>query len=841
MNCRLMFCLLLAYISCARGATNENTNDTSGDDYYFDPALFRGGKFSQKSLERLAKSSSILPGHYKMDIYINGRYSNQYDINFVEDRDGTAKPCFSLDMLSEIGLKIPDKPSEKEKGTDTCKFLEDVVKNTSVYVDSSRLRLEFSIPQVLLNKTPRGYVNPKELDSGVSLGFANYTANYYHVAYSEGDTKDRDSIWLSLNGGINLAGWQYKQLSNMNWDKEGGVDWNNIRRYVQRPLPALGSQLSGGQLITNGRFFSGMSYDGISLSTDDRMLPDSMRGYAPVIRGVATTNAKVSVKQNGLEIYQTTVAPGAFEINDLYSTSYSGDLNVTVTEANGSVSQFTVPFSAVPESMRPGISRFSIEAGKTRDSGENAFFSDVNWQRGLTNSITVNSGLRISDGYQSMLLGGVYSSFLGAFGADISYSRADLPDAGNTDGWMAHFTWSKTFQPTSTTISLAGYRYSTAGYRDLIDVLGIRDAWKHGDADDWQSNTYRQISRFDVSLNQSLEHFGNLSLSGSIQNYRGGREKDTQMQLGYSTTLPYNITMNLSVGRQRTGSYDENESRMQTIASLSFSIPFGSGPRSVDLTGSMMHSSDGGNQYQTTVSGMLDQDMTTNYSLNVSRDEENHQTTTGGSIQKRTSFASLGANASQGKGYWQVAGNAQGAVVLHAGGITAGPYLGDTFALVEAKGAEGAKIFSSQQAVISRNGYALVPAVTPYRYSHISLDPEGMEGDAELIDSDKQIAPVAGAGVKVVFRTRTGAALLIQSRFNDGQPIPLGADVVDEDGEIIGMVGQGGQVYVRTEKMKGKFVVRWGDEPEDSCHLPYSVPESSQGQHLVKFTAVCVY
>ncbi|MFP1463300.1 fimbria/pilus outer membrane usher protein [Escherichia coli] len=120
--------------------------------------------------------------------------------------------------------------------------------------------------------------------------------------------------------------------------------------------------------MTSGRFFSGLSYHGVSLATDERMLPDSMRGYAPTIRGVAATNARVSVMQNGHEIYQTTVAPGPFEINDLYPTSYSGDLDVTVsTEANGAVSRFSVPFSAVPESMRPGTSRYNVEVGKTQD------------------------------------------------------------------------------------------------------------------------------------------------------------------------------------------------------------------------------------------------------------------------------------------------------------------------------------------------------------------------------------------------------------------------------------------------------------------------------------------
>jgi outer membrane usher protein len=43
-----------------------------------------------------------------------------------------------------------------------------------------------------------------------------------------------------------------------------------------------------------------------------------------------------------------------------------------------------------------------------------------------------------------------------------------------------------------------------------------------------------------------------------------------------------------------------------------------------------------------------------------------------------------------------VAGNVRGALAVHAGGITLGPYLGDTFALIEAKGAEGARLFNGQ-------------------------------------------------------------------------------------------------------------------------------------------------
>ncbi|WP_163063690.1 fimbria/pilus outer membrane usher protein, partial [Acinetobacter baumannii] len=65
-------------------------------------------------------------------------------------------------------------------------------------------------------------------------------------------------------------------------------------------------------------------------------------------RGTAHSNALVMVRQNGYVIYQNTVAPGAFEINDLYPTGSSGDLQVTVKETDGSESHFVVPYASVP-------------------------------------------------------------------------------------------------------------------------------------------------------------------------------------------------------------------------------------------------------------------------------------------------------------------------------------------------------------------------------------------------------------------------------------------------------------------------------------------------------------
>ncbi len=75
----------------------------------------------------------------------------------------------------------------------------------------------------------------------------------------------------------------------------------------------------------------------MKLVSDESMLPQSERGFAPTVTGLVQSNAIVTISQNGNVIYQTTVPPGRFAINDLYPTSYSGDLEVTIEEANGTV------------------------------------------------------------------------------------------------------------------------------------------------------------------------------------------------------------------------------------------------------------------------------------------------------------------------------------------------------------------------------------------------------------------------------------------------------------------------------------------------------------------------
>ncbi|WP_114239289.1 fimbria/pilus outer membrane usher protein [Dyella sp. C9] len=848
--------------SAAYAAEGTTATEDSADGYVFDASLFRGGNLSAATMKRFNRADAISPATYMVDVYINRRFLDRADVPFRMQRDGSVKPCLPralLDHASILATAIRTGASPAED--DDCLILDRAVEGSSTSFDLPRLRLDLSVPQSLMKQVPRGYVAPSELDHGDAIAFLNYIGNAYHVSYGGSDAGSQNSAYLSINGGLNLGRWRLRQQSNVSDQQGMGIQWTNTRSYASRGLPSIGSALTVGQNFTTGRIFSGLSYTGVTLATDDRMLPDSMRGYAPVVRGVARTNARVSIRQNGNEIYQTTVVPGPFEIGDLYPTSYNGDLDVVVTEADGSINQFTVPFAAVPESLRPGISRYEVTMGRTRQAGDHADFGDLTYQRGLSNAVTANGGLRIAGGYQAVVLGGAYSSPLGAFGLDATYSRADMPTIGYTDGWMAHLSYSRTYQPTNTTLSIAGYRYSTAGYRDLGDVLGVRLAVAHGG--DWQSSTYMQRARFEVSINQRLGSWGNVYLSGSTQDYRDGRSRDTQVQLGYATMFRHSISMNLSVARMRmsgytsaSGSYDDPygndvanrtalngswSGSIETVTMLSFSIPLGSNRNIApsSLNTSYSHSDTGGTVYQATMSGTTGADRSVSYGLGATRDVDRQQTVLNGNLQKRLPDATIGVTASRGDNYWQASVNAQGALAIHGGGITFGPYLGDTFALIEAKGAEGARVLNGMGAAIDGRGYALVPSMTPYRYNTVALNPEGMKGKTELEDGEQRVAPDAGAAVKVVFRTRSGNALLIRTRLSDGRALPMGTEVYDESGKIIGMVGQGGQVYVRSDQARGMLDLRWGEGVSDRCTLPYDLAGQDLSRPIIRLQHVC--
>lgn len=84
------------------------------------------------------------------------------------------------------------------------------------------------------------------------------------------------------------------------------------------------------------------------------------------MRGIARTPARLTIRQNGYVIYQSTVAAGPFTITDLNPTSSSGDLDVVLEEKDGSEQRYSVPYSTLPLLQREGRIKYDVVAGRYR-------------------------------------------------------------------------------------------------------------------------------------------------------------------------------------------------------------------------------------------------------------------------------------------------------------------------------------------------------------------------------------------------------------------------------------------------------------------------------------------
>lgn len=433
----------------------------------FDSNFFEG---SNISIERFKKPGAVQPGNYDLSINLNGKYVGKSNVKISEDTNGLKDEsivCANQDLILLLGLRDfnelnKDNPNatlieEREisevddinKNKNECISLKSEIPYIDYNIDLSQLSVNFTIPQIYLNARAQGSTDPKFWEDGINAGFVNYNLNYNE---NKNDNSDKNrNLFSMFNFGLNLGLWQFRNNSNYNYQNHQGGNWNTINSYIKRPISSLNSNLVIGEFNTGGQYFDSISFTGAQLSSDERMLPNSLQGFAPVVRGIAQSNSVVEVKQNGTLLYKTTVPQGPFVINDLYPTGYGGTLDVTVTGADGQIQAYQVPYSSVSQLLRPGLSRYSVTLGELRNNflDSSPKFVQGWYARGLSNVLTGYAGAQLSQDYQSAVAGIALNTAIGAVSVDLTNSIADLDNGeGKKKGWSAKISHSKLIQAT---------------------------------------------------------------------------------------------------------------------------------------------------------------------------------------------------------------------------------------------------------------------------------------------------------------------------------------------------------------------------------------------------------
>ena len=825
------FLLLNLLVVQFSAASTEVPKPTDSDDSVVFNASFIKQPAGQKiDITRFSEGLKMLPGVYKLTISLNTVQLTVADVEFKAQDDGNSKnvvPCIPFSVFNMINFKkekINFTQWDSLTESNQCIDLKKIIPESSLDFDSEALQLNISIPQIYINKQPRGSVPSSMWDSGIPALMLGYNMNAYQ---SESGGYESKSFYTAINSGLNIGSWYLRHNGSWNWTNNGGGKYSVINTYIQHDLAFISGRLVAGQSNTSGQLFDTVPFTGVQVASDERMLPESQRGYAPEIRGIAKTNAKVSVKQSGQKIYETTVSPGSFVIDDLYPTGYGGNLDVTIEEADGTQQNYSIPYSSVSQLLRPGSHRYSLSMGKLRSDSVSSDpgLLEGTFQHGFNNIITGYTGIQVSQKYLAVKIGTALGLPVGAVSFDITQSRTKLPspEKENLSGQSYQLSYSKLIDETNSNVTLAAYRFSSSGYMDYMTAMQTIDALNN--AYD-SSQIRRQKNRFTVNISQGLpEDWGQIYLSASLEDYWGQDNFDRQYQFGYSNRYKL-LNYSLNVSRTQDASGES-----QTSYFLNLSFPLGSDSFSQSAPQvSLGYNQDtsGRTGEQVMISGSAGADNQYTYSASGSYDSEAHSSgNVGGSY--RGSIAQMSGSYSKGSDYYSASLGMSGTLVAHSGGVTFSPYVWDTFALIEAKGATGASVSSYQGTKVDRFGYALFPAQNPYQLNDVVIDPKGMSRNVELENTSQKMVPRYGAVVKVKFDTEKGTPVLITAT-RTGKILPFGADVFDDTQHNVGVVAQGGMIYARVAKQKGQLRVKWGEDASSQCVVSYMLaPVEEEG------------
>ncbi|EOC1457331.1 fimbrial biogenesis outer membrane usher protein [Cronobacter sakazakii] len=797
-------------------------------------------------LSRFANGAAALPGRYRALVYINGQATLTSEIDVVAQPDKTSRVCLTSDLIKTIPFnyeKLPKDFLTPFQQGEQCLDLEKKLPHSEIAFDTSEQRLDISVPQIYLLHNARGSVNPELWDSGIPALMLGYNMNGYS---SHANGKTLDSFYSSLEGGLNVGAWYLRHNGYYSYMEEGERQYSSISTYLQRDIPVIKGRALIGETSTQGQVFDTLPFKGVQVASDERMLPESQRGYAPDIRGVARTNARVTVRQSGQTIYETTVAPGEFAINDLYPTGYGGNLDVTVYEADGSEQHFQVPYASVAQQLRPGALRYSVVAGEYRNDSlrTKPALYQATYQYGISNRLTSYGGVQVSQGYYALLFGMAFGTPIGSLALDVTQARTHLDNgtsflgqrrADSLSGQSYKISFSKDITETRSNISLAAYRFATSQYMDFQTAMLTRDAVDRGESPD---NILRMKNQFVATVSQGLDDgWGQFYLSGSLQDYWNKAGSDKQFQVGYNNnykSLTYGVTVSRTYSKENEG---------QTNYLLTMSFPLGEGfeqhtPHAhIDLT----RDSNGHDGQQVGFSGSLGDYNQMNYSVTAMNGDQGQGTSGSFNADYRSQVTSVSGGYSVGDHYSSVSLGATGTILGHSGGLTFTPYTSDTFALVEAKGARGAAVSSYPGVFVDGRGYAAVPYLDPYQFNDITVDPKTAPVNVELENTSQKVAPYLGAVVKLTYKTNTGTPVLIASNYQ-GEPVPFGAVVFDAEGNQVGSAGQGGLVYARVGNNQGQLTVKWGESVGMQCLISYLLMPQAEGQRqsIQRFETPCL-
>ncbi|MBL5860957.1 outer membrane usher protein [Serratia fonticola] len=770
-------------------------------------------------LSHFSRGGYIMPGIYGMSVHINKNDLPEQAISFYppEGDPNDSRACVGKALVAQLGLKAGVAKDLRWWHQGEC-LDESSLKGMEVRGDLSTSTLYLNIPQAYLEYTADNWDPPSRWEEGLPGLLLDYNLNTQTQKQLKQGTS---SYSLSGNGiaGANLGSWRLRADWQTNLTHQAGagrptnrqLDWS--RYYAYRAIAALRSKLTLGESYLESGMFDSFRFSGISLVSDDNMLPPNLRGYAPEVVGVARTNAKVTIRQQERVLYETQVAAGPFRIQDV-NDAVTGELNVRVEEQDGSVQEFVLNTASIPYLTRPGAIRFKLAMGKPSDwqhHSRGPLFGTGEFSWGVSNGWSLYGGALAGGDYNSLSVGiGRDLMAFGALSFDATQSRARLPQQGGTfSGGSYRLSYSKSFDEYDSQIAFAGYRFSEQDFMSMSEYL---------DARDYGQRTRNGKEMYTITFNKQFREWGLSSyLNYSHQTY-WDRPANDRYSLSLSRYFDIgklrNVSLSLTAYRnQYNGSNDDG-------AYLSLSLPWGnSSTLSYNTTVSRDESTHRVGYYE-----RLDEH--NNYQLNIGASRSG--TTLSGYYNREGDIARMSANASYQQDSFSAFGmTMQGGMTMTAegGALHRAGRQGGTRMLIDTNGVADVPVRGyGSTSRTNLWGKAVIGDVNSYYRNKASIDLNQLGDNAEATTSVVQATLTEGAIGYRRFDVIAGEKAMAILKLADGSEPPFGATVMNARRQETGIVNDGGSVYLSGINAGESMTVHWSGELQCEVQMPALLP-----------------
>lgn len=791
--------------------------------YSFDTRSLFGSAQYDSDIINVAISNAVRTGLHSLNTSINGRSIGEQVLDFQHlDSSQNAVLCIDEKLLKKLDLKDSVIESLPKKD---CLTIKQLSPDAYYDLDNSNLSLQISIPLILLNHRPRGYIPPEQFDKGISSAFIAY--QYSHYASFDQESENTSSSYLNLNGGTNIAGWNFRHTGYFDSENNKLEKYHSSMNTISTDLLSMKSRLTLGDLNTQSYMNQSATIRGVQLASDISMLPNSLRSYTPVIRGMANTNALVSVFQNGNKIFERSVPAGMFEITDLVALSSNGDLKVQVTENGGEKSSFMVPLQGNVNLIRVGQFNYSTSLGQYRlsQTESDEYIGQLSFQYGLSNYLTLSAGSNYSEPYQNYSFGTGINTFIGALKLESDFSFAS-PFESTVKGQQYRLSYQYNYIPLNSYLSLNS-TYQSKTFSTLSEVFSKLNYESLSQPEiDYFNDYYKLKNQFNISLSKRFEErkYGSFYFSAARNEYWNKENNYDQFNFSYSNFWK-KLNYSLSVS-QNSSSSAHKKDEMRWNATLN--IPLDIKNKKVYVNSTLQKANTHGNPLNSFIglSGSSGENNQFGYAVSANNsivDEKSSSSITG-NLNYNLSPVSLSLNATFIDSQNQQMGlNLNGGIVAHPYGLTLTNQLSDTFAIVHAKGAKGAYVQNNRGVKIDRFGNAIYSSLAAYDVNTVGLDTNHLPLDIQLNSNQTEVVPRRYSSTLVRFDTERSSKIILKVKFEDSRQVPIGMQVKDNENIIIGMYGQSNQIFIEDDKAFSKpIMIFWGSDNNYSCNVDLS-------------------